>query len=143
MIPSEAVAVAREAVALGAKATPGPWYSRGSHIYFDSRVAEDEITSGQALGMVFHDERGRIEDDSSLIAHAGTHYAALSAFVERWGPVIEAVCAHSDAQDEFNAFCSDEPVGDDRQWHTLLGRTSRLYEELNTAVRAARSETKP
>lgn len=75
MSEQDAVAAAREAVALAEKATPGPWdeqyvYDAVRHI---ARNCRDINLGGEDCEFAWD----RYED-SPLIAHAGTHYATVA-----------------------------------------------------------------
>ena len=72
--------VAQEAVELGKKATPGPWWQRS----VDTPNPPSENATELSDLLCFFDDEGapRVWDwmgTGALIAHAGTHYATLAA----------------------------------------------------------------
>lgn len=78
--------IAREALRLAEKATPGPmWADDTGHLRYASR---DGIDDADIATFWTDDERER--EDAPFFAHAGTHYAAVCRALLAQRAVVEA-----------------------------------------------------
>jgi len=80
--PPDAARLARVAVALAAKATPGPWSIALDHEDEDhDHIFANQVPGDFVATVDCNEERTPAHDgreDARLIAHAGTHYGMLA-----------------------------------------------------------------
>lgn len=137
--------LAREAIELSEKATPGEWIPCGAsdgicrcgHVW--SKAADLCVTSCSDIECPEEQhsyggyEHEQLTANQHFIAHAGTHYGALARYVEDTAAIVEAAVA---AEVAFEAFW--DPAN--AEYGDRLAECARCDQVLQAAVRAYRAK---